>query len=141
MDTLDISNTLRIPMAEISMTAIRAQGAGGQNVNKVASAIHLRFDSQQCNAIPERIRARLLKSSDHRITDSGIIIIKSQAFRTQERNRQAALIRLAELLGRALREPTRRIRTKPSKKVKQKRLDAKNKRSALKRSRRLRDSD
>ncbi len=141
MDTLDISNTLKIPMAQISMTAIRAQGAGGQNVNKVASAIHLRFDSQNCDAIPEHVRARLLSISDHRITDSGVIIIKSQAFRTQERNRQAALIRLTELLGRALRKPKRRIKTKPSRNAKKKRLDAKNKRGALKRSRRVRDTD
>ena len=136
MDTLDISDTIRIPMTEIRMTAVRSQGAGGQNVNKVATAIHLRFDAQSSDAIPERIKLRLRSMSDHRITDDGVIIIKSQAHRSQDRNRQAALSRLTELLRSALRERKRRIKTRPSKKAKQKRLEQKSRRGALKRARR-----
>jgi ribosome-associated protein len=135
VDTLDISDTIRIPIAEIRMTAVRSQGAGGQNVNKVATAIHLRFDAQDSAAIPDRIKLRLQTLSDHRITDDGVIIIKSQAHRSQDRNRQAALSRLTELLQSALREPKRRIKTRPSKKAKQKRLEQKNRRGALKRTR------
>ena len=135
MDTLDISDTIRIPMTEIRMTAVRSQGAGGQNVNKVATAIHLRFDAQSSDAIPERIKLRLQSMSDHRITDDGVIIIKSQAHRSQDRNRQAALSRLTELLRSALRERKRRIKTRPSKKAKQKRLEQKTRRGALKRTR------
>ena len=122
-------------MAEIRMTAVRSQGAGGQNVNKVATAIHLRFDAQNSAAIPDRIKLRLQTISDHRITDDGVIVIKSQAHRSQDRNRQAALCRLTELLQGALQEPKRRVKTRPSKKAKQKRLEQKNRRGALKRTR------
>ena len=135
MDTLDISDDIRIPMSEIRMTAVRSQGAGGQNVNKVATAIHLRFDVQACDAIPDRIKQRLRRLSDHRITDDGVIVIKSQAHRSQERNRQAALSRLAELILSATHESKRRIKTKPSRKAKQKRLDSKSRRGALKQTR------
>ena len=135
MDTLDISDTIRIPMSEIRMTAVRSQGAGGQNVNKVATAIHLRFDVQNSPAVPDRMKLRLQTLSDHRISNDGVIIIKSQAHRSQDRNRQAALSRLTELLRGALREPKRRIKTKPSKKAKQKRLEQKSRRGALKRTR------
>ena len=135
MDTLDISDMIRIPMSEIRMTAVRSQGAGGQNVNKVATAIHLRFDVQNSPAVPDRIKLRLQTLSDHRITDDGVIIIKSQAHRSQDRNRQAALSRLTELLHGALREPKRRIKTKPSKRAKQQRLEQKSRRGALKRTR------
>ena len=135
MDILDISDTIRIPMSEIRMTAVRSQGAGGQNVNKVATAIHLRFDVQNSPAVPDRMKLRLQALSDHRISNDGVIIIKSQAHRTQDRNRQAALSRLSELLRGALREPKRRIKTKPSKKTKQKRLEQKSRRGALKRTR------
>jgi len=117
------------------MAAVRSQGAGGQNVNKVATAIHLRFDAVQSDAIPERIKARLLQLSDHRITDDGVIVIKSQAYKSQDRNRQAALTRLAEIIGATLHEPRRRIATRPSRKAKQKRLDDKSRRGTLKRSR------
>ena len=136
MDTLDISDTIRIPMSEIQMTAVRSQGAGGQNVNKVATAIHLRFDIARSNVIPDRVKEKLLRMSDHRITDDGVVIIKSQAHRSQDRNRQAALSRLEELLGSALKEPKRRIKTKVSRNVKRKRLDAKTRRGALKKARR-----
>jgi len=136
VDTLDVSDTIRIPMSEIQMTAVRSQGAGGQNVNKVATAIHLRFDIGSCDSLPERVRQKLLRMSDHRITDDGVVIIKSQAYRSQDRNRQAALSRLQELLVSALKEPKRRIKTKLSRKVKRKRLDLKTRRGALKKTRR-----
>jgi ribosome-associated protein len=122
-------------MSEIRMTAVRSQGAGGQNVNKVATAIHLRFDVQNSAAVPDRMKLRLQALSDHRISNDGVIIIKSQAHRTQNRNRQAALSRLTELLRSAMRERKRRIKTKPSKKTKQKRLEQKSRRGALKRTR------
>ena len=135
MDTLDIADEIQIPMSEIQMTAVRSQGAGGQNVNKVATAIHLRFDAQNSDNIPERIKSKLLLLSDHRITDDGVIVIKSQEFRSQDRNRQAALSRLTELIRITMREPQRRIKTKPGKKVKQKRLDEKSRRGKVKKSR------
>jgi ribosome-associated protein len=141
VDTLDIAGKIRIPMSEIQMTAVRSQGAGGQNVNKVATAIHLRFDLQNSGSIPERVKQKMQQVSDHRITDDGVIVIKSQAYRSQDRNRQAALSRLEELLVSALREPKRRIRTKLSRKVKQRRLDSKTRRGALKRTRRTVDDD
>ena len=122
-------------MTEIVMNAVRSQGAGGQNVNKVATAIHLRFDIQNSSALPDRVKQRLLSLSDHRITDDGVVIIKSQAYRSQDRNRQAALSRLTELIRSNLREPKRRIPTRPGRKAVQKRLDEKNRRGVLKKSR------
>ncbi len=135
MDTLEISDAIRIPMTEIVMNAVRSQGAGGQNVNKVATAIHLRFDIQNSSALPDRVKQRLLSLSDHRITDDGMVIIKSQAYRSQDRNRQAALSRLTELIRSNLREPKRRIPTRPGRKAVQKRLDEKIRRGVLKKSR------
>jgi len=136
VDTLDVAGKISIPMSEIRLTAIRSQGAGGQNVNKVATAIHLRFDALASNAIPETVKDRLSRLSDHRISEDGVIVIKSQAHRSQERNRQAALLRLSDLLASTLRQPKRRVKTRPSRKAKQKRLDAKSRRSSVKRLRR-----
>lgn len=135
MDALEISDQLSIPMSEIDMTAVRSQGAGGQNVNKVATAIHLRFDIRHSTALPEALRTKLLETHDQRISSDGVLIIKSQRHRSQDRNRQAALQRLAVWLREATQEPRKRIPTRPGKKAKQKRLDAKGRRGAVKKTR------
>ena len=135
MDELKIAENLSIPMSEIVTKAVRAQGAGGQNVNKVATAIHLRFDIANSTSLPDRVRSKLLASGDQRITSDGVLIIKSQESRSQDRNRLAALDRLAELVRSATQKRKPRVPTKPSKRAKAKRLDAKSRRGELKKTR------
>ena len=135
MDELEITTSLRIPLSEIEMTAVRSPGAGGQNVNKLATAIHLRFDVRHSPSLPADVRDRLLASGDQRISSAGVLIIKSSESRSQERNRQAALERLADTLRKATRTKPRRIPTKPSLAARQKRLDAKSRRGQIKKTR------
>ncbi len=141
MDVLEISDRLSIPMSEIDISAVRSQGAGGQNVNKVATAIHLRFDIQKSATLSDAMKTKLRQLNDKRISSDGVLIIKSQRFRSQDRNRQAALQRLSELLRKSMRQQKKRIPTKPGKKAKQKRLDAKGRRSAIKKTRGKEDED
>lgn len=128
---LTISNHLAIPDEEIEFQAIRAQGAGGQNVNKVSSAIHLRFDIKT-SSLPDASKEILLALKDRRISKDGTIVIKAQRFRTQENNREDALERLRELISRALKTQKKRMKTKPSKSSVRKRLDSKTKHSQKK---------
>ncbi len=128
---LQISNNVAIPAREIEISAIRAQGAGGQNVNKVSSAIHLRFDIG-ASSLPHLYKERLLKLNDQRITKDGVVVIKAQQHRSQEMNKEEALRRLQELIRSVAVSRKKRKPTKPTRSSQRKRLDSKTRRGAVK---------
>lgn len=128
---LSISNQVEVPENEVTISAVRSQGAGGQNVNKVSTAVHLRFDVLS-SSLPEFYKKRLLKLNDARISKDGVIVIKAQRYRSQAKNRADALERLADLIRSVKTGPKKRVPTRPSPASQKKRLDEKSKHGRLK---------
>ena len=133
---LKVTDDIAISERELEERFVRASGPGGQNVNKVSTAVELRFDVRSSASLPADVRARLCRLAGSRLTDEGVLVIRAERFRTQERNRDDARERLAELVRRATIVPKRRIPTKPTRASKQKRLENKVKRSRVKHLRR-----
>jgi len=140
MPTLN-SDLPAIPEDELIERFVRATGPGGQNVNKVSTAVELRFDIARSPSLPEPVRARLLARRDRRVTGDGVLVISAQRFRTQERNREDARVRLAAFIETGLHAPKPRVATRPSRAAKQRRLDDKRGRSTIKQGRGNRDWD
>jgi ribosome-associated protein len=138
---LQVTPDLVIPDAELIMKFVRAAGPGGQNVNKVSTAVELRFDVAQSPSLAEPVRERLLAKRDRRLTTDGVFVISAQRFRTQERNRDDARVRLATFITSGLRAPTPRIATRPTRGSKERRLEAKRGRSTIKQGRTQREWD
>jgi ribosome-associated protein len=136
MGTLRITDRVSLDEDELVERFVRASGPGGQNVNKVSTAVELRFDVKSSPSLPADVRARLCRLAGNRLTDEGVLVIRAERFRTQERNRDDARERLVELVRRATIVPKRRIPTKPTRASKQKRLENKVKRSRVKNLRR-----